>query len=203
MADQINDPKTNIPEGAKAVPPKGKTSGNKTLLIIGIVVFVVFILPGIILALFLGWLASGDNAKNLTENIIEQSTGNSVDINTSDGSFSIETDEGSIGVGNNQKLPEDLPDAVAIYDNQEIIGVVTSTQNTNKFWSITAETEDAIESVKSSIVERYTNAGWVTEETSSFNTTTSYTFTKDNLRTLLTITQIDNKVNITYYVTQE
>jgi hypothetical protein len=204
MADQTNDQKTNIPEGAKAVPPKGKTSGNKTLLIIGIVVVVLFVLPGIALTVFFGWLASGDNAENLTESVIEQSTGNDVNIDTNDGSFSIETDQGSIDVGGEQTLPEDLPSAVVVYENQKIVGVVSSTQGESKFWSITAETDNSVDTVKSFVTERYTSGGWKTESTSTFDSTSSYSFSKDDLQALITISQNDdNKVGITYYITQE
>lgn len=204
MSDQTKDQKTNTAEGAKTVPPKRKTSGNKTLLIIGIVVIVLFVIPGIMLAVFLGWLASGDNAENLTESIVERSTGSDIDINSNDGSFSISTDEGSVEVGGNQTLPSDLPEAVVVYDNQEIVGVFTNTQDEDKFWSITAETNSAVDSVNSFIVDGYTDRGWTTESTSTFNTSSTYNFSNGNLEAVVTISPTDESTaSITYYVSQK
>lgn len=204
MADQPTDQKTNIPEGAKVVPPKGKTGGNKTLIIVAIVVIVLFVLPGIALAVFFGWLASGDNAEKLTEDIISNSIGNKVDINTDDGTFRIETEEGSISVGE-QKIPEDLPGLVALYDNQKVTGVVTNTQGDSKFWSINAETNDSADKVNTFVVSKYAEGGWTTASKSTFNSATTYTFEKDDLQTIVTVTSDmeSTVINITYYISQE
>jgi hypothetical protein len=204
MADQPANQKTNIPEGAKTVPPKGKTSGNKTVLIIAIVVIVLFVLPGIALAVFFGWLASGDNAEKLTEDIISSSTGNSVDINTDDGTFKIETDEGSISVGE-QKIPEDFPSVVVLFDNQKVTGVVTNTQDGSSFWSVNAETNDSADTVNAFVVSKYEENSWTTASKSTFNSATTYTFEKDDLQTIVTVTSNPEPAttNITYYVSKE
>jgi hypothetical protein len=204
MADQTKDQKTNIPDGAKTVPPKNKTSGNKILIIIGIVVVVLFVIPGVILAVFFGWLASGNNVENLTESIVERTTGNEIDINSNDGSFSINTDEGSVEVGGDQTLPSDLPEEVVVFNNQEIIGVFTSAEDGNKFWSITAETNSPVDSANSFIVKGYADKGWTTESTSTFNTSSTYTYSNDDLEAVVTISPTDEStVSITYYVTQK
>jgi hypothetical protein len=204
MADQPANQKTNIPEGAKTVPPKGKTSGNKTVLIIAIVVIVLFVLPGIALAVFFGWLASGDNAEKLTEDIVSSSTGNNVDINTDDGTFKIETDEGSISVGE-QKIPEDFPSVVALYDNQKVTGIVTNTQDGSSFWSVNAETNDSADNVNTFVVSKYEENGWTTASKSTFNSATTYTFAKDDMQAIVTVTSNPESAttNITYYVSKE
>ena len=55
-------------------------------------------------------------AEKATEKAIESQTGGDVDVNTNgDGSFNIETDDGSLSIGTG-KLPDGWPDDISITD---------------------------------------------------------------------------------------
>jgi len=201
MADQLNDQNTNIAEGAKPVPPKN--SSNKTLVIVLVIVGVLFILPGLIFGAGVFWLSRGDNAEKLTESIIESSTGANVDIDTKNQSVNIQTDEGSFSAGGSQKLPDDFPSVVVVYENQEIIGVVTNNQDTSKIWSINAQSTDAPSKVNQYLTSKFAENGWTTTSTSTINGFTSYSYEKDDLQAQITVSPLeDGKVNIGYYVSQ-
>jgi hypothetical protein len=205
MSDTVdNNPSEKLPEGSKAVPPKSK-SNNKTLIIVLVIVGVVILLPGLLIGGGLFWLSRGDNAENLTENIIESSTGTDVDINKDGSSVNIQTEDGSVSIGNEQKVPEDLPSAVVLYDNQEVVGVVTSTQDGTKYWNISADTADEVAKVSSYIETKYGENGWTTVSTSTYNEIANYSFEKDSLTALITISPAsdETKVSIIYSIQEE
>ncbi len=205
MADSSEvKPSEKIPEGSKAVPPKS-TSNNKTLIIVLVIVGALVLLPGLAIGGGLFWLSRGDNAKNLTENVIESSTGANVDINEDGTSLNIETDEGSVSIGSEQKIPEDLPKAVVLYDNQEVVGVVTSTQDGTKYWNISTNTNDEIAAVSSFVETKFAENGWTTVSKSSYNENVNYSFEKDNLTAYISILPDTDTggVNISYSIQEE
>lgn len=198
-----NKPNTQSNDGSKSVPPK--SNNNKTLIIVLAVVAVIVILPVIVFSVFAFWLSRGDNATDLTEGIIESATGSTdVEINKDGSSFNIETDEGSISVGE-QKLPDNLPSAVVIYENQKVVSVITNNQDGSKVWSFTSESSDDATKVNEYLVTKFAENGWTAVSTSTYNTTTSYSLTKDNLTAQISVTagESGEPTTITYYVSEE
>ena len=188
-----------LAEGAKAVPPKKQGSNNKVLIIVLIVVLVLFVLPGIALFVFLGWLSRGDNAARVTENLIESATGNQVDVNNENG-FSISNEDGSFTVGG-EKLPADFPSEVAVFEPQKILAALSNTDSTGKSWYVTAETDSTLEEVDSFIANEFSD--WTTISSSTFNNTKSYSFEKGSLSVQLTVgANEESKTSITYTVQQ-
>jgi hypothetical protein len=202
MAEE-NTPSTPVSDGSKTVPPKNSSS-NKTLIIVLAVVAVIVILPVIVFSIFAFWLSRGDNANNLTEGIIESTTGADVEVNENGSSFNIETDEGSISVGE-QELPKDLPSAVVVYENQKVVSVITNNQEGAKVWSFTSESSDDATKVNEYLVTKFAENGWTTVSTSTYNTTTSYSLTKDNLTAQVSVTSGENgdPTTLTYYISEE
>ncbi len=196
------DEQPKAADGSKAVPPKSSSSSNKTLIIVLAIVAVVVVLPVIVFSIFAFWLSRGDNAANLTENIIESATGSDVEISEDGSSFSIETDEGSISVGE-QKLPDNLPSSVVVYDNQKVVSVFTSTETNSTIWTFSSETSDGIDKVNEYIKSKYAEGGWVMTSTSSYNGSVTYSFEKDNLTSVITVMPGENGNMISYYITQD
>ena len=194
-------PADNLPEGSKIVPPKSK-SNNKTLIIVLIIVGALVLLPGLLIGGGLFWLSRGDNTQNLTEDIVGSTIGADIDINKDGSSLNIDTKDGSVSLGSEQKLPDNLPSAVVVYENQKVVGVITSTQDGTTFWNISSETTDEASKVSSFIETKFAENGWTTVSTSSYNSTTTYSFEKDNLTAFVTIspTTDENKVSINYSI---
>lgn len=199
-----NKPADNLPEGSKAVPPKSK-SNNRTLIIVLVIVGALVLLPGLLIGGGIFWLSRGDNAQNITEDIIENSTGADVEINKDGSSFNIETEDGSVSIGSEQKLPEDLPAAVVIYDTQEVVGVVTSTQDGTKYWNISSETADESAKVASYIETKFTENGWTEVSKSTYNDVTTYSYEKDNLTEFISVSPATDgsKLSISYSIQEE
>jgi hypothetical protein len=197
-------PSEKLPEGSKAVPPKSK-GNNKTLIIVLVIVGALILLPGLLIGGGIFWLSRGDNAQNLTEDIIESSTGANVDINKDGTSVNIETEDGSVNIGGEQKIPEDLPTAVVLYDNQEVVGVITSTQDGTKYWNISTTSTDEVAKVSSFIETRFAENGWTTVSTSTYNGIVNYSFEKENLTAFITISPETEGggVNISYSIQEE
>ena len=199
-----NKSSEKLPEGSKAVPPKSK-GNNKTLIIVLVIVGALVLLPGLLIGGGLFWLSRGDNAQNLTKDIVENSTGANVDINKDGSSFNIETENGSMGIGGEQKIPEDLPKAVVLYDNQQVVGVVTSTQDGTKYWNISTKTSDEVTKVSNYIETKFTENGWTTVSTSTYNEIASYSYEKDNLTAYISVSPAtdENGVSINYSIQED
>lgn len=196
---------TPADDGSKAVPPK--SSNNKTLVIVLIIVGVVILLPALLFGAGVFWLSRGDNAANLTESIVERSTGSDVDIDRDGNSVSIKTNDGSFSVGENQELPENLPDIVVVYNNQTVRSTVTDDNNEDGSvsWSFIADTSDSAETIGNYLNEKYIEKGWIKDSSSTYGDISNYSYTKDDLEASITISPSygeDGKISISYYVTK-
>lgn len=187
-------------DGAKPVPPKSSSGSNKTLVIVLIVIGIIIVLPGILFAIFVFWLSSGDNARNIGESVIESSTG--AEINTDSGEFSIETDEGSLNVGS-ENLPDNFPTGeVSLYEPQTITTSYSQSSENGSSWYVAASTDDSADEVVGFIEGAYSD--WETTSTSSFNETRSFRFERDSYTVSITVAASgsDDVTAITYSIVE-
>lgn len=187
-----------------AVPPKKSGGNNKTLIIVLIVVFVVFILPGIVLAGSLWWWGRGNNANKLAESIIESSTGGNVDINSSDGDFTVKSSDGSYELSSNGDLPDNFPDGVPLYGDQDITGSYRSSDESLSSWSVTAETGDSVTKVGDFFDDEFSS--WENQGEYSSSGTTTTVYNKGSLTVTITVGESGadaSKTSISYLVSED
>ncbi len=197
-------PVATVSEKPTAEPVKAKSS-SKTLVIVLVIVGVLFVIPGILLAVGSFWLSRGNNAEKITESVIENATGADVDIDKDGSSVNIKTDEGSVSYGTEQKLPDDLPDTAVMYDNQTVVGVLTSSQDDKSKWNISAETDDELSKVTEFIESEYVEKGWTELSTTTYNGVATYSYEQESLSAYISVSPADddNKVSISYSIQEE
>lgn len=197
MAD-LKQTQEKPPEDSKStvVTSTKSKSSNKTLIIVLVIVGVFLVLPGILIAAGGYWLSRGDNAKNITERAIENATGADVVLDKDGSSVNIKTDKGSVSYGTEQKLPDNLPADVVMYDGQTIVGVISTTQDESSMWNISAETDDSASDVNKFIKSKYEEKGWKSSSQSTYNDTTLYTYEKDKLTATISVGPAGDASNV-------
>jgi len=206
----VEETKTTVASEAVAVPPKKKS--NKTLwIVLGIVLVVFVILPAILFTvggIFLkNKLDDPESGARLAESLVEKATGENVDINTKDGSFTAKSKDGdsSIGFGD-QKLPEDFPkDLVSYIPEKKVTFVITSKNENKQTWSVTTTVDksynDAVKYFEGVILAPdYT-------ETSTFGFGNSQTFYGKKSGTSVSVTvtksaEENGDTSVSYIVTE-
>lgn len=185
------------------VAPKRKSS-KKTLIIVLVVIFLVFVLPGILVMIFMNWVSRPQNVANLTKNIAEDAISSEIESFTKDRSFTIDTGLGTFSAGTSKEIPDDLPESVALYTNQEVTRVFTGSKDSRAYWNIRAQSGDSIEMIDEAITEGFTDKGWDKVSTSSSDTSSSYSFTLNGLEAKVSISKdSENKSDINYLITQK
>lgn len=195
---------TSEHSGGVAVPPKKSGGNNKTLVIVLIVVFVVFILPGFVLAGSLWWWGRGNNASKLAESIIENSTGNKVDVDSESGDYTIKSGDGTYELTSSGELPDNFPSDVPLYDDQDITGSYRSSSEGVSSWSVTAETEDSVAKVGDFFDDEFSS--WDNQGEFSASGTTTTVYKKGNLSATVSVgesSQGGGKTSISYLVSED
>ena len=140
-------------------------------------------------------------AEKATEKAIESQTGGDVDVNTNgDGSFNIETDDGSLSIGTG-KLPDGWPDDISIPEDFKIVSGSSTNTGDGQLFSVTATTdaspEDAMDELSSQFDgwdksgESNMSSGdgsWVTHQYEQDGRQVSITATGDGEQTSVSIT---------------
>lgn len=199
------------PVQSASIPVKKKS--NKTLwIILGLLLFFFVIVPGILLTAGAFWLknASTDKlAENAIEGIVEKASGGQVDIDSSNGSFSVESENGdsSFSVGDDQKLPSDFPkDSIPYIKEKAVTFVLTSTNEGKKNWSVTTSVDKTFEATKAFFEDRIKSPDYEDVSSYGFGDTQTYFGKKLPYSVSVTITQgsdSDNEVSVTYFVIEE
>lgn len=183
-----------------AVPPK-KSGGNKKALVI--VLVVVLLLPALAIGGVVVWLR-GRGADNIAESLVESATGGDVDINSDDGDFSVKSGDGSYEISSSADLPDNFPDGVPLYDDQDITGSYRSSGEDVSSWSITAETKDSVSRVGDFFDEEF--ASWENQGEYSASGTTTTIYKKGDLSATVSVGKSstdDSKTSISYLVSED
>lgn len=139
---------------------------NKKWIIIAVVV---------LLIIALGYIFSPSDkiaeemAENYMEKTLEQQGGGDVDINVDDGSFKMETEDGTIETGGDVALPDNFPSDVYVYEGKLLTVMQLASNNT----LVSIETKDSPAEVKDAYVEKMEADGWTQTGLMDFGTTVS------------------------------
>lgn len=186
-----------------AVPPKKSGGNNKTLVIVLVVVFVVLVLPGLVIGGAIWWFGRNGTDK-VAENIIESATGSDVDIDSSNGSYTIKSGDGSAELSSSAKLPDNFPSDVPLYGNQTITSSYRSSSDGDSYWSVSATTSDKQSDVESDLKDQFTD--WTSGGEYSVNDSTTTVYEMGDLTVTLTVapdSSDSSLTSITYMVTEK
>ncbi|HRW36889.1 MAG: hypothetical protein KDB04_09120 [Acidimicrobiales bacterium] len=148
------------------------------------------------LLLLAGCGAAADKvAEKATEKAIESQTGGNVDLDADDGSFTIETDEGTYSSGTG-KAPDSWPDDVPLPDGLEVqVGTESDTADgrlVSIIGTVSSTPDEVLADMKDAL------ADWeISDEvtvTGSQGATTSAQFERDGRRVTFTATAGDDGV---------
>jgi hypothetical protein len=198
--------KTDVPKETVAIPPKKKS--NKTLFIVlGVILVVFVVIPGILLTVGGLFLRDRLSNENVTESLIEGATGNKVDVNTKDGNFSVKSENGdsSVSYGADQKLPEDFPKDKIPYLEEKSVGfVLTSDNESGHSWSVTTTVDKSYNEAVAYFEERIKSPEFT--DTSNFGFGESKTFygKKDTYTVSVSISKSEQgDTTVSYIVNDE
>lgn len=192
------------------VPEKKKS--NKTLwIILGVVLFIFVVIPGLLLTIGGIFLKSklGDqkSTDKTISSIVSKATDSKVNVNSSNGEFSVESKDGdsSISVGSNQKLPDGFPKSDIPYFAEKSITFAMSSKDEGKSrWSVTATSDKSFDDVKSYFAGKIKEPDYTDVSTYSFNDSQSYYGVGSKYTVSVTISKNSDEkdTNISYIVTE-
>jgi hypothetical protein len=207
-----DDKSTKVEARTENVKIPAKKKSNKALFIVlGVLVFVFVIIPGLLFAVggaFLkSKLGSDKAAEKTVESIVSKATGGDVDLDTKKGTVSIKGENGeTINAGSSQKLPDDFPKGeIPFIDQKEVTFVITSTTQDKKNWSVTTKVDKSFDEAKTYFEKSIAAPEF--ESTSSYGSSDGQTYVGSNTKysVFVTVTKekSDNSTNVTYIVTQK
>jgi hypothetical protein len=131
-------------------------------------------------------------SESLTENIIEGSTGNDVDVDLDDETVRINVNGGSMQVGENVSLPDDFPSDIHVADG-DLKSALKTAENA---FSVTIETGKSVSDVKSEYETKLADGGWDVNTTLAFEGMVTMGGEKDNRMVTVSISESDGKTMI-------
>ena len=189
-----------------AVPPK---KSNKTLwIVLGVVLFLFLVVPALAITAGAIWFKNNVNTENTVEGILEKASGNQVDIDSKNGSFSVESENGdsSFSVGENQKLPDDFPkNEVPYLRERAVSSVITSTNEGKKMWWVTTTVDDSFESAKTYFADNIKEPTYTNVTSYGFGETQTYYGESAKYNVSVSVMQNTNNdpISVTYNVTEK
>lgn len=213
MAKKSPEPaetKTTVASDSVVVPPKKKN--NKTLwIVLGVLLVVFIVIPGILLtvggAIIKNKLDDPDSGAKLAESLVERASGGQVDIDSEDGNFTVESDNGdsSVGFGSNQKLPEDFPKTVSNYlSEKSIVFVLTSKNEDKQTWTVTTTVDKSFSDASTYFEDKIKEPEYTDVSTYGSNESKSFYGVKDNYGVSVTVLAgTDGGDTNVYYIVSE
>ncbi len=210
MADEQPTKEQTPVQGETVAVPPAKKSGNKTLMIVLVVVFVIFVLPAIVFGVGFKLLLNkaGDKvAEKGVESALSAATGGKVDVNSNDGSFSVSSKDGdsSISVGSNQKLPDGFPKSDIPYITEKAVTFsMNSTNDGKKEWSTTTTISKSFEEAKTYFAGVVKEPDYTNITTYGYGNTQTYYGKGSKYTVSITVSKNtdDNTVLVSYIVTE-
>ncbi len=123
-------------------------------------------------------------AEKVAENTIESATNNEIDVDIDDNSLTLNTNGGTLEVGEKVSMPNNFPSDIYVL-NGNLISAMTIDEN-NTF-SINLSTNDSPTEVKAEYQTELANDGWTIDSTLDFGGGSMMTGTKDNRSITVTI----------------
>lgn len=204
MADTKQAP--SAPSDGVTIPEKKKS--NKTLwIVLGVVLFFFVVMPALAFGAFALWFRN-KGAESVTESLIESAAGGNVDIDTKDGGFSVEGDNGEeFSFGGDQELPSDFPKDVAQYlDEKKVTFVLTNKDDADKrTWSVSTTVSKSFEDTKAHFESKIAKPEYTETSTYSVGGSTTYYGKKGTTNVTITVSKPTDEgdTNVTYIVAEE
>jgi hypothetical protein len=182
-------------EENKTAEPGTKKKSNKALILILSVVAGGLVIYGV--GSNLARVFNQKAAEKTAEKAIEQATGGEaqVDISKSGEKITVETEEGKLTIGEGQ-LPENFPQNMPIYPGSKI----TSTSSNDENQVVIFSSEDELEKVSSYYKKELADAGWKIESTSTIANAAIYSFSDQQIKGAVIISQAEKGTQITVEV---
>ncbi|MBU0612519.1 hypothetical protein KKB10_00730 [Patescibacteria group bacterium] len=127
--------------------------------------------------------------KNATENAVESATGGSADVDIDNNTMKVETDEGTLEVGENVSLPSDFPSDVHVADGDILLASKTS----DDAFSVTVETSKSVSEMQTEYETEFANDGWDVNTTLAFGGMVTLGGEKDNRMVTVSISESEGK----------
>lgn len=130
------------------------------------------------------------------EKAIEKQTGEEADIEINaedEGQVKVSTDQGSMQIGTDTKVPEDFPKDVPIYDGAEPMMAISHNE---AMGMVSLQTDDDLEKVKDFYLKQMEKNGWAKRSEMNLQGTYMFGFEKEKRMANITITpntDADNK----------
>jgi len=131
--------------------------------------------------------------ETLLEDQLEDSTNGQANVDIDNDTVTVNTNEGSFQAGDNLSLPSDFPSDVYVASGN-IMGV-TSVTNSAGF-SVTIQTNDSLDSVKSAYERELVSDGWTVTGTATYGGYASISAEKDARTTSVGITTGDGSTTV-------
>lgn len=148
------------------------------------------------------YIGCGKKAEEkVLEKIIEKESGGKADVDISDESISIKTDDGEaqFHAGENVKLPEDFPKDIFVYKNAD----VKMTMEVPQGKSVIFLTKDGVSKVTEAYKKEMAGKGWKKEMAMDMGEQTSLIFKKNKRMAQILIGKEDDKTMINIIAASE
>lgn len=207
--DVSNDAEQAKTETVK-VPEKKKS--NKTLwIVLGIVLFIFVVIPGLLFTaggIFLKSRFGSDKATEKTlEGIVSKATDSKVNLDSKNGSVTVKGKDGeTMSVGSSRKLPDDFPkNDIPFIAQKEVTFVITTSSEGKKNWSVTTTVDKSFEEATTYFDGKIKTPDY--ESVSSYGSGDSQSYSGKGSKYSLYVTVTKGKdgepTDITYIVTEQ
>jgi len=140
-----------------------------------------------------GEQAAQKTSEKTAEKIIEKQIGGNADVDIDENNIKMETDQGSMEVGENVKLPADFPSDVYVVDGK-LLSVFSD--KTNNSHMVTLETEKSMEDASSVYQIELAAKGWEITGTIAIGDSTSIIAEKDTRTASVSISKGDKATTV-------
>ncbi|MBU0732015.1 hypothetical protein KKC88_03995 [Patescibacteria group bacterium] len=146
---------------------------------------------------FLTDWATKKASETVTEAISEQATNGDVDVDFDEGTFTVETEEGTVSIGQTE-IPEEFPSNVPVYSGATVVWTSSSTAD-QAYW-VDLESTDDFDTVETYYNEQLESNGWEVTDTTTYTAdgqSTTIIYAQDGTNDLVvTVSSSDGKVMI-------
>ena len=126
------------------------------------------------------------------EKAIEQSTGGEADVDLDDGSVKLNTNEGSLEIGEEVDLPSGFPSDIYVID-----GTITAAMSTGEdTYTASIETTKSVSEAKTKYVSELENDGWDITMTLDIGEGSTIGAEKDNRSVSISIAESDGATTV-------
>jgi hypothetical protein len=123
--------------------------------------------PTLAVVLALVLVGCGGIADEVAEEAAERVVGSDVEIDTDDGSVTVESDQGTVAIGTGGDLPDGLPDQLPLPDGLEVLASLSQSTNGTETIGFQAATSSSYDDVVAVYEDGLADAWTVTDRTTS------------------------------------